>query len=85
MKRRMEITIEVEELRFMCHRSSGSYRAWCPHCVRMVTMLMPEQASVLAGASVRTLNRLVESDGVHFQETSDGLLLLCANSLPRIA
>jgi predicted site-specific integrase-resolvase len=44
-------------------------------------MVTPQQASAIAGVSVRTINRWVEAGRVHFMETPDGLLLLCLDSL----
>lgn len=44
-------------------------------------MVKPEQAAVIAGVTVRVVNSWVESDLVHFLETSEGLLLVCVNSL----
>jgi predicted site-specific integrase-resolvase len=44
-------------------------------------MLQPDEAAVTAGVSVRTVNRWVEAETVHFNETANGLLLICANSV----
>ena len=44
-------------------------------------MITPEAAAALAGVTVRSIYARVEAEGVHFLETLDGLLLLCANSL----
>ena len=55
--------------------------AWCPRCDAETTMVSPQQAAVIAGVTVRVINRSVESELVHFLETGDGLLLLCLNSL----
>jgi len=49
------------------------------------TIVRPLQAAVIAGVSVRTINRWVESNRIHFMETADGLLFLCVNSLSREA
>jgi hypothetical protein len=48
-------------------------------------MLHPNEAAVAAGVSVRTVNRWVEADTVHFDETVSGLLLICANSVGEVA
>jgi hypothetical protein len=48
-------------------------------------MLHPNEAAVAAGVSVRTVNRWVEADTVHFDETASGLLLICANSVGEVA
>ena len=47
-------------------------------------MLYPNEAAVTAGVSVRTVNRWVEADSVHFNETASGLLLICANSVGEV-
>jgi hypothetical protein len=44
-------------------------------------MLRPEEAAAAAGVTVRTVNRWVEAAAVHFDETADGLLLICSNSV----
>ena len=44
-------------------------------------MVTPEEAAAIAGISVRSIYARVEAHSVHFVETPDGLLLLCANSL----
>ena len=44
-------------------------------------MLRPEEAAITAGVTVREINRWVEAETIHFDETPDGRLLICANSL----
>jgi hypothetical protein len=80
-KKRTEITIEIDELMVVKSRRQSTVRIWCPACSRDVIMVTPEQAAAITTASVRTINRWVESGIVHFRETPDGLLLLCADSL----
>ena len=78
-KRRTEITLEVDEVIYMArHRLT---RAWCPACGSEAQMLTPEQAAAVAGVTVRAVNRRVEDGSVHFLETPDGRLLVCADSL----
>lgn len=43
-------------------------------------MITPEEAA-LARVPVPTIYAGIEAEGIHFLETPDGLLLLCANSL----
>jgi len=80
-RKRTEITIEVDEVIYAAGHRNRSIRAWCKPCGTEVTMVTPQHASAIARVSVRTVNRWVEGDSVHFMETPDGLLLLCANSL----
>jgi len=80
-KKRTEITIEIDEVIHLTSRC-GAVRTWCAACAREVTMVTPEQAVAITSTSLRTVNRWVERESVHFRETPDGLLLLCADSLP---
>jgi len=47
-------------------------------------MLRPEEVAVTAGVSEREVNRWVEAEAVHFDETPDGRLFICANSIAQI-
>lgn len=80
-KKRTEITIEIDEISFVNPGRTASVRLWCPGCSAIVTLVLPERAAAIAGVSVRTINRWVEAESVHFVETENGLLLLCVNSL----
>jgi len=80
-RKRTEITIEFDEV-IQATAHSNSFRCeWCAACGTETTMVKPEQAAVIAGVTVRVVNSWVESDLVHFLETSEGLLLVCVNSL----
>jgi hypothetical protein len=81
MKKRTEITIEMDEITLINIRRDDSARLWCPGCSATVAMVLPEQAAEIAGVTVRTINRWVETEKVHFMETDNGMLLLCVNSL----
>jgi hypothetical protein len=80
MKKRLEITVENHKLIIMRGRRDTPLR-WCRQCTKGVMMLRPEEAAATAGVTVRTVNRWVEAEVVHFDETSDGRLLICANSV----
>lgn len=47
-------------------------------------MITPSEAAAIAGVTVRTINRWVEAERLHFAETGDGLLLICPNSVPQL-
>jgi excisionase family DNA binding protein len=47
-------------------------------------MITPSEAAAMAGVTVRTINRWVEAERLHFAETGDGLLLICPNSVPQL-
>ena len=84
MKRRVEITVERHKLIVM-RRCRGHPLRWCRQCTKGVMMLRPEEAAAAAGVTVRTVNRWVEAEVVHFEETPDGRLLICANSVGQLS
>ena len=55
--------------------------AWCDQCAAEVLMLSPNQAAALAHTTTRNIYRRVEANSVHFRETEDGGLLVCAVSI----
>jgi len=46
-----------------------------------VQMLTPDQAATLGNVSSRTIYRRVEAGEMHYMETAEGHLLVCANSI----
>ena len=80
MKRRVTvITREVfERVTFAPPRA----RVWCERCEGETEWVTPEEAARLSVASVRVVCRAVETGLTHFVETPDGMLLVCAASLP---
>ena len=46
-----------------------------------IWMVTPEEAALLAGLAARTIYRRVEGGSVHFTESADGTLLICADSI----
>jgi hypothetical protein len=80
MKRWVEITIEKHR-RLVVRGGPGRSLGWCPQCDEGVLMLRPQEAAVTAGVSERQVNRWVEAETVHFDETPDGRLFICANSV----
>jgi hypothetical protein len=79
-KRRAEITIEKRRTIFMS-RGAASVTRHCEECGLTVRMVSADLAAALSGLSARTIYRRVESGEVHYQETPDGLLLICAASI----
>ena len=80
MKKRTEIRIETHRVLTM-RRGAASALSWCEACSEQVTMVPPEEAAVLAGVSTRTMYRWIEAGKVHFGETRDHLILVCAKSI----
>ena len=80
IKRTMEITIERSRS-VVASRPHVERTARCPKCLAEVRLVTPDEAGSLAGVSVREVYRWVEAGRVHFIETSEGRLFICANSL----
>jgi hypothetical protein len=57
---------------------------WCDQCEAEVLMLSPIQAAALAHTTTRNIYRRVEANAIHFRETEDGGLLVCAVSLREV-
>lgn len=80
MRKRTVTTIEMHQI-VTIRRLAGATLAWCPACLKEVEMVVPEKAAALMRLSVRSIYARIEAGSIHFQETADGLLLLCACSL----
>ena len=80
MRKRTVTTIEMHQI-VIVRRPRGAALAWCPACLEVVEMVAPEEAAALMHKSVRSIYARIETGSVHFVETADGLLLLCARSL----
>ena len=83
MKRRVEITVEKHR-RLVVRGGRERLLGWCRLCDEGVLMFRPEEVAVTAGVSEREVNRWVEAETVHFEETPDGRLFICANSVAQI-
>jgi len=78
MRTRTEIIVERDRWVVVNRRTRT---VWCRDCSRQVEMLSIDDAAILARVSSRTIFQWAESGVVHSTETSDGLLLICPNSL----
>ncbi len=79
-KRRIEITVEKRRL-IVLKRGRAPVYDWCAYCGGQVAMLTPDQAATIAKVSSRTIYRRVEAGEMHYLETAEGHLLVCANSI----
>ena len=80
-RKRTEITIETDRI-FVLSRRKVFVVAWCHECGQRTTMITVDEAAAIAGVSSRTIYRWVESERLHFAETSEGCLLICRESIP---
>jgi hypothetical protein len=86
MKQSRRTTIVIETERLLVVRSQGgtlqrSSEQWCEHCGSLVTMIGLEMAAIVSATSEREIARRVEDGGLHFAESSQGVLLICLPSL----
>ena len=53
----------------------------CGACGGQTSLITPEQAAAKAGVTVGTVYRWAEAERFHFFESTEGRMLICANSL----
>ena len=78
--RRAEITVEFNQV-VVIKKPEGLIIMWCPVCEERVNMITTEAAAILSNVDTRTIYRRIDAGALHFAETSDGLALVCLNSL----
>jgi hypothetical protein len=82
--KRTEITIETDRLLVVATRRV-SVMSWCPACGHRTNMVTVDEAAGLGCVSSRTIYQWVESERLHFAETSEGRLLICSDSITAAA
>ena len=82
-KKRIEITVETDRMWFTGQRQSHP-SVWCAECTEPSEMVTAIEAAAIAGVDSRTIYRRVAAEELHFAETSEGLLLICLNSLLKL-
>ena len=83
-RKRTEITIETNRLVVVSSRKV-SVMSWCRECDQRTKMITVDEAAGMGGVSSRTIYRWVESERLHFSETSEGRLLICLESIAAAA
>lgn len=78
--RRAEIIVEFNQV-VVIKKPEGLTVMWCPACEERVNMITTEAAAVLSNVDTRAIYRRIEACAIHFAETSEGLVLVCLNSL----
>jgi hypothetical protein len=78
MKRKAEITFEVEETIIVRQRAK-LVTAFCPQCASHVEMAAPQTIAAWSELTEREIFRLVEAGEVHFVEVER--ILICLKSL----
>lgn len=77
-QRKTKITIETERVWVL--ERPGSPQGWCPSCGRLVNFVFPEEVAALASA-VESAQCPFKLDQLHFIGTTEGLMVVCADSL----
>ena len=81
MKRRTEITIEIERVLVFSRRTNQG--TWCASCEAEASLITVSEAAALAGATGHEIFRRAEAGMLHSSLTQDGVLLICLTSLLR--
>ncbi|MBD0370132.1 MAG: hypothetical protein ICV60_04805 [Pyrinomonadaceae bacterium] len=56
-------------------------RMFCAECTERIQMITLEEAVVAANVEANTIYSLIEAAKLHYATTTEGILLLCLNSL----
>src|SRR5262245_62707894 len=68
---------------YVVRQQNHAAPAVCSQCpVAIASLVAPDEAAVVTGISTRAIYRWVEAGVIHFQETANGSVLVCLNSLP---
>lgn len=80
MKRTTRITAETRSLTVVRPRGGARFGR-CAACGAETEELTTAEAAAVSRTTEREIFRLVEAGRVHFEETREGALLICAESL----
>ena len=81
MKTKRVVLVEVETERLTIRQTSETVQLACPFCAAEVLMASAERAALLSGHGLRWVINQLETNGLHYIETNEGLLYICLNSL----
>jgi len=84
VKTKRVVLVEVETERLTIRQTSETVQLVCPFCAAEVLMASAERAALLSGHGLRWVINQLETNGLHYIETTDGLLYICLNSLLNI-
>jgi hypothetical protein len=76
--RKTKITIETERVWVL--ERPGAPKGWCPACSKLVNLVFPEEVAALANAA-QSAECPIKLDQLHFIGTTEGLMVVCADSL----
>lgn len=87
MMARTEISTDMERMLLLSRdgrnvsQQNTSSSSWCNLCRSYVKPITNYEAEVLSRVCSRAILRQIEAGLIHYMETSDGLQLVCPNSL----
>lgn len=81
MRRRTEITIEIERHIVVRRNRYKTQTRFCAFCQKNTEMLTTDRAALFAKCSSWAIFGWVGLGWLHFMETEESLLLICKNSL----
>lgn len=76
-----KITDVARRHEFFVVRRRLRFQLFCEQCAADKEFVSLDDAVLFSGLSTRAILRLVETDGLHFLETSGGHLFICQESL----
>ena len=80
MIEKFRVTRELHEWKTL-ERPRVKEKSYCAACDEETNWLLPEEAMAVAGVTLREIFRLIESRQIHFDESAEGFLVVCALSL----
>jgi hypothetical protein len=78
--RRAELIVEFNQV-VVIKKPEGLVFMWCHMCEEQVSMITTEAAAILSNVDTRAIYRQIEADALHSAVMSEGLVLVCLNSL----
>ena len=81
MSKRREITFEIERRLIIKRQSRQKTILFCQVCQTDTERLSTDEAALLFGFRSRAIFDWVEQGSIHFTETTEGILLICRQSL----
>ena len=76
----IELTVETSET-LTIRRLRNIESVWCSRCGCQARMSIPEDAARITGVSTRKIYSGIEAGDMHFNESAEGVLLVCLSSL----
>lgn len=80
-----QIKVTVEEIERVAVRRVRRVNSFCAFCAAETEMLSPDEIALIYKIGGVELVRLIGGGTIHFSETVEGFLLICAASLDKRA